>query len=86
MYGKKFGETQLAYMMCRGSSACVINALADGRGVDIDDIGRKASSLLEMRWTVGMISDSEAQLGLYRSKTLHIGRTHWEGSSFPRCP
>lgn len=56
-------------MMCRGSSACVINAFAEGSGVDIGDIGRKASSLLEMRWTVGVMLNSEAQWGLYRGKT-----------------
>jgi hypothetical protein len=28
-------------MMCRGSSACVINAFAEGSEVDIGDIGKK---------------------------------------------
>jgi hypothetical protein len=50
----------VAYMMCRGSSACVINAFAEGSEVDIGNIGRKDSSLLEMRWTVGTMLNPEA--------------------------
>jgi hypothetical protein len=53
--------------MCRGSSVCVINAFAEGSEVGIIDMGRKASSLLEMRGTVGMMLNPEAQWGLYRS-------------------
>ena len=70
-------------MMCRGSSACVINAFAEGSGVDIGDIGGKAGWLLGMRWTVGVMLNPEAQWGLYKSETWCIDRT--QGSTLARC-